>query len=522
MNHKIFKLLLAISIALLIQIPVLAQSDDFPSDTTTSGQVDVNGSTTGEIETARDIDWFAVDLAADKTYTIDIEGEDTNAGTLRNPILRRIYDADGDAISGTRKSRGGKRRNPRLIFTAEQTATYYIAARGRRTLTGTYTVRVTDSTAVPEKEKARGTSAKPPPGSWTRDSMSEPVGGDLTANNTTTGKLDVGGYVTGELKDKDDVDGFKIDLATGNRYRIDVWVNATLDFGKGGSYGGPPGEDGTKGFPTLSVVNSDGTDSANSDLKQLNGKGGASKNVADASGNVASKGGGPVKGARVEFDVETTGTYLIKVTADSSYTANGGKGTYTVLAANITSEQDYNGDFSSGQNSGRLKIDDSNAMMGTIGGGGSYSDWYMVLLEEDKCYEVEAKASASGNGTLGDPEIRLMKFYDYYYYHSLGIEYPFDPGDDTFYYETVYMDPEKFDNIGSADSRCFTITPSDVTDSRTFCSSYDDDNSGTGDDAKIEVEVKTGGGGDYLIGMSASDGSVGTYSMFAGEITCPD
>ena len=99
MNHKIFKLLLAISIALLIQIPVLAQSDDFPSDTTTSGQVDVNGSTTGEIETARDIDWFAVDLAADKTYTIDIEGEDTNAGTLRNPILRRIHDADGERLS---------------------------------------------------------------------------------------------------------------------------------------------------------------------------------------------------------------------------------------------------------------------------------------------------------------------------------------------------------------------------------------------------------------------------------------
>ena len=49
-------------------------SDDYTSDTQTTGTVTVGGSTTGDIETGGDQDWFAVTLEAGKTYRIDLEG----------------------------------------------------------------------------------------------------------------------------------------------------------------------------------------------------------------------------------------------------------------------------------------------------------------------------------------------------------------------------------------------------------------------------------------------------------------
>lgn len=152
MSSTITKLVLAAAIALLAHVPVHAQSDDFTADVNTEGQVEVNASTeeemtTGEIETARDKDWFAVDLVADHTYTFDVEGADTEAGTLGDPIILRLRDSEGEKIPDTRKRFGGEGRNARLTYTAEQTDTHYIVVRGRYSATGTYTVSVTDSTA---------------------------------------------------------------------------------------------------------------------------------------------------------------------------------------------------------------------------------------------------------------------------------------------------------------------------------------------------------------------------------------
>ena len=120
--------------------------DDYSADTRTTGVVAVGGTATGEIEAARDFDWFAVNLIAGRTYVIDIEGDDTGGGTLVNTVLRRLYDADGNRIAGTWNNNGGEGRNARLTFTATETATYFIEARGRWSRTGTYTVRVTDDT----------------------------------------------------------------------------------------------------------------------------------------------------------------------------------------------------------------------------------------------------------------------------------------------------------------------------------------------------------------------------------------
>ena len=120
--------------------------DDYSADVSNAGAVSVGGTATGEIETGKDFDWFAVEFVAGRTYVIDLEGAGTGGGSLRNTVLRGLYDADGNRIRGTRDDNSGTGKNAQLIFTATESGTYYIEARGKREQTGDYTVRVTDAT----------------------------------------------------------------------------------------------------------------------------------------------------------------------------------------------------------------------------------------------------------------------------------------------------------------------------------------------------------------------------------------
>ena len=104
-------------------------TDDFAAGTETTGTVEVGGSATGEIDFFSDRDWFAVDFAAGSTYRIDLKGGYTGSGTLRNPYLRGVHEANGYLIHYTDNDRSGAGLNSRLTFTAEETATYYVAAR---------------------------------------------------------------------------------------------------------------------------------------------------------------------------------------------------------------------------------------------------------------------------------------------------------------------------------------------------------------------------------------------------------
>ena len=103
---------------------------DLPEGVSTTGRVVVGGSATGDIETRGDRDWFAVELDAGRTYRIDLKGSRTGAGTgtLLDPYLRGVHDADGVLITGTTNNDGGVGRNSRVEFTATANATYYVAA----------------------------------------------------------------------------------------------------------------------------------------------------------------------------------------------------------------------------------------------------------------------------------------------------------------------------------------------------------------------------------------------------------
>ena len=129
-------------------------SDDYTADTSTTGSVTVGGTTTGEIGSSGDRDWFAVDLVAGRTYVIDLRGRPTGDGTLSDPYLRGVHDADGNLISGTTNDDGGQGYNSRLTFTATESGTHYIAAGAYSSRQGTYELEVTDTAADDARDGA--------------------------------------------------------------------------------------------------------------------------------------------------------------------------------------------------------------------------------------------------------------------------------------------------------------------------------------------------------------------------------
>ena len=176
--------------------------DDFAAGTGTSGEVVVGNSAHGDIETRDDRDWFAVTLEADKTYRFDLEGSLTDAGTLRNPYLRGIHDADGNLLPGTSNSSGDAAyHNSRVDFMATEDAIYYVAAGAYGDAEGTYTLSVTDVTnGVPD---------------------------DFAAGTGTSGEVEVGNSAHGEIETRDDRDWFAVTLEAGTTYRIDLEGSST-------------------------------------------------------------------------------------------------------------------------------------------------------------------------------------------------------------------------------------------------------------------------------------------------------
>ncbi|MYG26021.1 MAG: hypothetical protein F4213_08350 [Boseongicola sp. SB0677_bin_26] len=128
----------------VVHAPAIEDPDDFPAAAGTTGTVAIGGAATGEIERAYDCDWFAVTLEAGKTYRIDLKGKDTGDGTLPNPHLDGIHDAEGNRVYASWDDDGGEGRNSRETFTAEAGGIHYVAAGAHGTDTGTYVLSVTE------------------------------------------------------------------------------------------------------------------------------------------------------------------------------------------------------------------------------------------------------------------------------------------------------------------------------------------------------------------------------------------
>ena len=184
--------------------------DDFLRTVDTTGRVEVGSAVTGEIQYANDRDWFAVELTAGVTYKVGLLGEDENGGTLPNPWIRGIHDANGRNVSDTIYYATDPHSNSELIFRPNEDGTYYVAAgsymsgNGEEEV-GTYTLQVSiDDTRV----DSTGTS--------------EPDGGDLAADTSMIGRVAVGGSGFGEIGTASDRDWFAVELEASKTYRINT------------------------------------------------------------------------------------------------------------------------------------------------------------------------------------------------------------------------------------------------------------------------------------------------------------
>ena len=269
--------------------------EDFARNSSTSGRVAVGDTATGRIGSSGDRDWFAVELVAGRTYVIDLRGNPTGDGTLRNPYLRGIYDADGNRISNTTDDDGGQGYNSRVTFTATESGTHYIAA-GAYSYQGTYELEVTD-TSPPETPQ------------W-----SEPDGEDFPARTSTTGRVAVGGSATGNIDSVIDRDWFAVDLWEGSTYVIDL-------------RGSPTGTAaGTLSDPYLhGIYDADG----------------------DRISNTTDDDGGHSYNSRVTLTATESGTHYIAAGADF-----GRQGTYTLAVSKVTdglsADTDTNGEVTVG------------------------------------------------------------------------------------------------------------------------------------------------------------------------------
>jgi Matrixin/Bacterial pre-peptidase C-terminal domain/FG-GAP-like repeat len=122
-------------------------TDDFAGNSGTTGQVSVGNSVTGNLEAIGDRDWFRVQLNAGTTYTIDLLGLDTGAGTLDDPYLRVFNNA---SVLVAEDDDDGAGRNSNLTYTPGQSGTYYIAAGAfSDNDTGTYRVTISGPSGPP-------------------------------------------------------------------------------------------------------------------------------------------------------------------------------------------------------------------------------------------------------------------------------------------------------------------------------------------------------------------------------------
>ena len=196
--------------------------EDFPTDPSTSGRVAVGDTATGSIGSSGDRDWFAVELVAGRTYVIDLRGSPTGDGTLSDPYLRGIHDADGNRISNTTDDDGGQSYNSRVTFTATESGTHYIAAGAYSSRQGTYELEVTD-TSPPETPQEQ-VQQRPPAFDRQAYLFDLAENADGSANRISLGSVSAtdpdGGSVSYGIEGGNAAARFEIDAASGELFYV--------------------------------------------------------------------------------------------------------------------------------------------------------------------------------------------------------------------------------------------------------------------------------------------------------------
>jgi hypothetical protein len=101
---------------------------DIPGDLTTTASVTVGSTTTGDLETLGDHDWFAITLTAGQQITVTLDALTSHDPNTANPFdtYLNIRDSSGNIIFSNDDINPGIITNSQVSFAAPTTGTYYI------------------------------------------------------------------------------------------------------------------------------------------------------------------------------------------------------------------------------------------------------------------------------------------------------------------------------------------------------------------------------------------------------------
>ncbi len=120
----------------------LSRVDDFDSNINTSGKLNVNSSIDGELESAGDRDWFAIDLTAGRRYQVDLDGV-----SLHDPFLY-LRNGSSDLINFN-DDKSLFSLNSQIIFDVDSSDTYYLDVGSYDdAYAGRYTLKASELSAV--------------------------------------------------------------------------------------------------------------------------------------------------------------------------------------------------------------------------------------------------------------------------------------------------------------------------------------------------------------------------------------
>jgi Ca2+-binding RTX toxin-like protein len=168
-------------------------SDDYAATIGTTGHLLIGGTKSGSIESPGDIDWFKVQLNTDTTYRFETRGDSVN-GALSDLYLELI-DSTGASLGYAYSTN----YLASLTYTVHGSGTYYVAASGFSSATGSYTVSATG------------------------------VFDDYSNSTLTTGSLLVGNDAAGSIDFSGDHDWFKISLTGGVSYQFEILGSQTSE-----------------------------------------------------------------------------------------------------------------------------------------------------------------------------------------------------------------------------------------------------------------------------------------------------
>lgn len=323
---------------------------DVPGNTSSTVGLSVGVVRSSTIDTAADEDWYAVDLVAGTTYTVDLEGASTSKGTLEDPHLT-LYSNAGVRLRAADDIAYPANLNARLQFTASDSGRYFIGAKGISS-TGTYQLSMT---AV----SPGGGTGTPPP-----------AGADIPNNTGTTARAVVGGAVNSTIDQLGDADWFAVDLTAGVTYTVDLEGQSTSR--------------GTLQDPVLSFHDSSGQRLSSADDIDFPSNRNARLTVSPGSSGryyLAASG------------YESVGTYRLSVAASS--TPPGGDPVTPPAASDIPGNATTTVDLRVG--SPRTSVIDP---AGDV-------DWFVVNLTAGTAYVFDLEGVAAGAGTLNDPYLAV-------------------------------------------------------------------------------------------------------------------